>query len=263
MAWEKELETALELAKSAASVALARFGRIEAETKPDGSPVTAADRECERLIASRLSEAFPADGILGEEGASRPAASRRRWIVDPIDGTRDFVRGSFLWSHLLALESDGEIVLGVAHFPAQGRLYYAVSGQGAWCVEGRTETQLRCSQLSAPSESVACFGQLNEARREPWGARLLEFLEAFWAVRSLGGATDAMLVASGKAELYMEPGLKPWDVAALAVIGQESGCRWHDFAGRRTIYGGSLALYAPGLETAVRDFLGLAGPNNL
>lgn len=262
MAWERELEVAVELAKAAASVALSYFGSTEPEAKPDGSPVTAADHECERLIASRLAEAFPADGILGEEGASRPAASRRRWIVDPIDGTRDFVRGSFLWGHLLALEADGEVVLGVAHFPAQGRLYYAAAGQGAWCVEGRTETQLRCSRLSAPAMSVACFGQLNDAWREPWGARLLEFLGSFWAVRSLGGATDAMLVAAGKAELYLEPGLKPWDVAALAVIGREAGCLWHDFEGRRSIYGGSLALYAPGLAAIVRAFLGLPAPNN-
>lgn len=258
MAWEQELETALELAKAAASVALDYFGRAEPEVKADGSPVTAADRECERLIASRLAEAFPSDGILGEEGASRPAASRRRWIVDPIDGTRDFVRGGFLWGHLLALESEGEIVMGVAHFPAQGRLYYATAGQGAWCVEGRTETRLRCSGISDVARSAICFGLLNHARREPWGQRLLVFLEPFWAVRSLGGATDAMLVASGKAEIYMEPGLKPWDVAALAVIGQEAGCLWHDFEGRRSIYGGSLALYAPGLAPAVRSFLGLA-----
>lgn len=257
MAWERELATALELAKAAASVALAHFGNICAETKGDGSPVTAADRECERLIAARLAETFPADGVFGEEGASRTGTSGRRWIIDPIDGTRDFVRGSFLWCHLLALETEGEVALGVAAFPVQGRVYYAVKGQGAWRVEGRTETQLRCSDIAQPGRAVVCFGQLNEAGRQPWGARLLEFLEPFWAVRSMGGATDAMLVASGKAEAYLEPGLKPWDVAALAIIGEEAGCLWHDFEGRRTIYGGSLALYAPGLRTAVRGFLGL------
>lgn len=257
MAWERELETALELARAASSVALSHFGRVQAEAKADDSPVTAADRECERLIAARLAEAFPADGVFGEEGANRAGSSGRRWIIDPIDGTRDFVRGSFLWCHLLALETEGEVVLGVAAFPVQGRVYYAARGQGSWCVEGRTETQLRCSEIREPRRAVLCFGQLNEAPRAPWGERLLAFLEPFWAVRSLGGATDAMLVASGKAEVYMEPGLKPWDVAALAVIGEEAGCLWHDFEGRRTIYGGSLALYAPGLEPAVRQFLGL------
>lgn len=257
MAWERELETALELVKAASSVALAHFGNVSAEAKADDSPVTAADRECERLIAGRLAEAFPADGVFGEEGANRNGTSGRRWIIDPIDGTRDFVRGSFLWCHLLALETEGEVVLGVAAFPAQGRIYYAAKGQGAWCVEGRTETQLRCSEIRETGRAVLCFGQLNEACREPWGGRLLQFLEPFWAVRSLGGATDAMLVASGKAEVYMEPGLKPWDVAALAVIGEEAGCVWHDFEGRKTIYGGSLALYTPCLGPAVREFLGL------
>lgn len=257
MAWERELETSLELARAAASVALQHFGSAAAETKADDSPVTIADRECERLIAARLAEAFPADGVFGEEGARRAGASGRRWIIDPIDGTRDYVRGTFLWAHLLALEAEGEIVLGVASFPVQGRVFYASKGHGAWCVEGRTETQLRCSGIAEPGRAVLCFGQLNHARREPWGGRLLEFLEPFWAVRSMGGATDAMLVASGKAEAYLEPGLKPWDVAALAIIGEEAGCLWHDFAGRRTVYGGSLALYAPGLGPAVRSFLGL------
>jgi len=257
MAWEQELETALELARAAAAVALPQFGRAAAETKADGSPVTAADRECERLIAARLAGAFPADGVFGEEGSQREPASGRRWIIDPIDGTRDFVRGSFLWAHLLALEAEGEVVLGVASFPAQGRVYWAARGHGAWCVEGRTETQLACSSISDMSRAVVCFGQLNHALGQPWGGQVLEFLEGCWAVRSLGGATDAMLVASGKAEAYLEPGLKPWDVAALAIIAEEAGCVWHDFQGRKTIYGGSLALYSPGLAPAVRAFLGL------
>lgn len=259
MAWERELEAALEVARAAGAVALSYFGAgLAVDTKPDDSPVTAADRECERLLAARLAEFFPADGILGEEGTSRPAASGRRWIIDPIDGTRDFVRGSFLWSNLLALESAGEVVVGVASFPAQGRLYYAVKGQGAWCVEGRTETQLSCSSIDTPRKAVVCPGVLNQPWPDPCGGRLPGFLRQFWAVRSLGGATDAMLVASGKAEAYLEPGLKPWDVAALAIIGGEAGCAWHDFEGRRTIYGGSLALYAPGLGPAVRELLGLA-----
>ncbi len=258
MAWERELETALELTRAAASVALKHFGSAAAETKTDGSPVTAADRECERLIASRLAETFPADGVFGEEGSSRAGAGGRRWIIDPIDGTRDYVRGGFLWCHLLALEEEGEAVLGVAAFPMQGRVFYASKGQGAWRLEGRTETQLQCSAIQQTSRAVLCFGQLNRARHEPWGGRLLEFLEPFWAVRSMGGATDAMLVASGKAEAYLEPRLKPWDVAALAIIGEEAGCLWHDFEGRRTIYGGSLALYAPGMAPAVQGFLGLS-----
>lgn len=258
MAWEAELEAALEAVRGAASIAMDHFRRgIAAAAKADGSPVTAADQECERLIAGRLAGQFPADGILGEEGASRPSSSGRRWIIDPIDGTRDFVRGSFLWCHLIALECEGEMALGVAHFPAQGRLFWAVRGQGAWCVEGRTETQLRCSEVDGPERAVLCFGLLDQAHRYEWGARLLGFLSRFWAVRALGGATDAMLVASGMADVYLEPGLKPWDVAALSVIAREAGCVFHDFEGRDTIYGGSAAIYAPGLGPAVRAFLGL------
>lgn len=260
MAWERELETALELVKAAGQVALGWFRQgVPAAAKNDGSPVTEADRACERLIAARLAERFPADGILGEEGANRPAQSGRRWIVDPIDGTRDFLRGSFLWSHLLALEAEGEVVLGIAFFPAQGRLFHAVRGQGAWCVEGRTESQLHCSDIADPSRAVLCFNQPAQALGAEWGPRLLPFLARFWAFRCLGGATDAMLVASGSADVYLEAGLKPWDVAALSIIAREAGCIFHDFEGRDTIYGGSAAIYTPGLRPAVRSFLGLEG----
>ncbi len=123
----------MEAAKKAAELALRYQPNIVAETKPDKSPVTQADRECERMIAGILSEAFPDDGILGEEGARAESRSGRRWIIDPIDGTRDYVRGNPLWANLIALEADGDVVAGVVNLPVLGKLYTASRGGGAFC----------------------------------------------------------------------------------------------------------------------------------
>src|SRR5436309_1566208 len=120
MAFEHEVDIAKSLAKEAGALALEYQEKgITAEGKTDESPVTAADRACEALIVERLNREFPDDGILGEEGANRPGSSGRRWIVDPIDGTRDFVRGIPLWAVLIGLEADGAVVAGAAYCPRQ------------------------------------------------------------------------------------------------------------------------------------------------
>src|SRR3982751_2369624 len=133
MAFEHEIEVAKELAQEAGALALdyQRKG-VTAESKADESPVTAADRACEKLIVEEIIRKFPEDGIVGEEGASRHSVSGRKWIVDPIDGTRDFVRGIPLWAVLIGLEESGEIVAGAAHSPRQGLLLWAGLGEGAW-----------------------------------------------------------------------------------------------------------------------------------
>jgi histidinol-phosphatase len=120
MAWEREIEVCRDAAARAGTLALeyARCG-VEREDKADDSPVTVADRQCERLIVSTLRAAFPGDGFLGEQGGAKAGTSGRRWIVDPIDGTRDFVRGIPTWSNLIALEADGEVVLGTCNMAAQ------------------------------------------------------------------------------------------------------------------------------------------------
>src|SRR5580698_5549330 len=130
---EKELETGRTIAQQAGEIAL-RYYRtgIAFDIKSDDSPVTRADRECEQFIARELERAFPQDGLLGEEGAQKPSRNGRRWIIDPIDGTRDFVRGNPAWSNLIGLEADGEIVAGFANMPALGELFSASRGGGAF-----------------------------------------------------------------------------------------------------------------------------------
>src|SRR5690349_2674709 len=142
----RELEFVRRIATMAGENAkLIRAGGIAAETKADASPVTIADRENERLIREAIEREFPADGILGEEGSSKPGTSGRRWIVDPIDGTRDFVRGNRFWCVLLALEEAGESLVGVAHFPMLGETYWASRGAGAFANGER----LRVSEVAS------------------------------------------------------------------------------------------------------------------
>ncbi|HUO32417.1 MAG TPA: inositol monophosphatase family protein, partial [Bryobacteraceae bacterium] len=147
----KELEMGRAVARQAGEIAL-RYYRtgIQADSKPDDSPVTRADRECELAIARALEEAFPDDGLLGEEGAEKPSRSGRRWIIDPIDGTRDFVRGNPAWANLIGLEADGEVVAGFANMPALGELFWAVRGGGAFVNGARIEA----SAISSVAEAV-------------------------------------------------------------------------------------------------------------
>jgi len=256
MTFERELEAARAVAKRAGELAMEYFrGGVEAEDKPDDSPVTVADRESEKLIVASLAAAFPEDGFLGEEGTQREGTSGRRWIIDPIDGTRDFVRRNRLWCNLIGLEDEGEVVVGVTTFPALGNQYWAVRGGGAWRGEGMVETQMRCSSISDVRRAVVCMNQLNHVLEYPRAEKVLPFLSKFWSQRSLGGALDAMFVASGSAEVWMEPSLKPWDLAALSLIAKEAGCRFFDYRGKDTIYGGDGVICVPGMEGEVKRFL--------
>ena len=222
------------------------------ETKPDLSPVTAADKECERLIAARIAETFPDDGILGEEGADRRSRSGRIWIIDPIDGTRDFVRGLPLWAVLIGLEIDGEIAMGVAHMAGQNAMYSAVRGEGVWL----NEQPIHCSKIDRPENAMVCVTALNSCEAMTYGPKLLPWLSRFWAVRSMGGCYDALLVASGHAEVWIEPKAQPWDLAALKVILEEAGVRFRNLDGGCSHRGGSCVAYVPALEPAVMDLIG-------
>lgn len=252
MAFEREIEVARLLAEEAGALA-ADYQRqgVKAEDKADESPVTAADRACEKLIVERITREFPEDGILGEEGANRETKSGRKWIVDPIDGTRDFVRGIPLWSVLIGLEQDGQIVAGVAYSPRQNLLLSAKKGAGAWA-NGR---RLHVSQKTNPSDAVLSFNGFNKKGVERFESKLLPWVRKFWAVRSLAGALDAMLVAQGMADVSMDPVAAPWDLAPLKILVEEAGGKFGSFDGENTIYGGNAYACTPGLESYVRELL--------
>jgi len=252
MSWERELEVARRIARRAGEIALEHAARgVVAETKADDSPVTAADRACERYIAEALAAAFPDDGLLGEEGGRAEARSGRRWIVDPIDGTRDFLRRVPTWSNLIALEAEGEVAVGVCHFPAQGRTCYATRGGGAFA-DGEP---LRVSGVTEKARAALCLTGFNVAAGRPFAPRLLEFLAGFSSVRSFGGCQDAMFVASGRADAWIEISAAAWDLAALKVITEEAGARFFNFDGGASIHGGDAVICVPGLEAEMRGFV--------
>jgi fructose-1,6-bisphosphatase/inositol monophosphatase family enzyme len=249
--WNRELEVAMAASRRAAEIALSMQKGIASEAKSDGSPVTDADRKCEAVIAAILREAFPDDGLLGEEGASLASRNGRRWIIDPIDGTRDYLRGNPLWCNLIGLEFNGEVVAGVANVPGLAILCCASRHGGAF----RNGTPISASTKTAFSDSVLCLNAANRLNVLPFRDALLQRLPEFWAVRSLGGAPDALLVASGQADLWIETVAAPWDLAPLKIILEESGARFCSFDGQPTIYGGNCIAYAPTLETHVKDLL--------
>lgn len=252
--WDEELEAAIAAARQAGELALSSQTGIQVEIKADHSPVTPADRECERLIVAALLSRFPADGILGEEGASRAGSSGRRWIVDPIDGTRDYIRGNPLWANLLALEDRGEIVAGVVNLPGLRLLYSAGKGGGAFC----NGAPIHPSTKSEIAESVLCFSAFPKMAKLPFQNRFQDWAAKFWAVRGLGGAADAMMVCSGQAEVWMEPGAAPWDFAPLKIIAEESGARYFNFDGGASVYAGNCVICAPGWEHEIKARLELS-----
>lgn len=259
MAYENELDVAREAAKNAGLVALQYQQQgVLPESKSDDSPVTIADRESERLISQALLLAFPDDGQLGEEGASGEGKSRRRWIIDPIDGTREFVRNSPLWCILIGLEDQGEVVAGVAHFPALQETYWASKGGGAYW-NGK---QIHVSSRSRPDESVLLVNGLSLMRGTAMGdflmPRLADWIQGFWATRSLGGSFDACLVASGRAEVWIEPKVAAWDLAAHKIILEEAGARFFNSKGKSDIYSGNAIACVPGIEAEIRKFFELS-----
>lgn len=248
-----ELHIARTAARKASEIALKYWNRgVTADTKSDDSPVTVADREAERAIAQILSDAFPDDGLLGEEGAEKPAPSGRRWIIDPIDGTRDFLRGNPAWGTLIGLEAGNDVVVGVAHLPALGDVYTAVRGGGAFC----NDSPIHVSGIDRPSQAVLCVNGFNTVSRCPFAAGLMDWMKPFWAVRSMGGCLDAMMVSHGQADLWIEVAGKPWDFAPLKVIAEEAGGVFFNFDGGSSIYGGNCVISTPGLEAEARRFTG-------
>jgi histidinol phosphatase-like enzyme (inositol monophosphatase family) len=251
-AYERELVFGRELAKKAGALALKyRKGEIGIETKADESPVTIADKECEKLIVAAIEKEFPLDGVLGEEGATKDTGNGRKWIVDPIDGTRDFIRGTGAWSVLIGLEEAGEVVAGFAYFPATGEMYSAAKNRGAYCNDER----IRVSDIKDRSKALICVNGFSLLRRYSFSEHLLEYLERCWTVRSMGGCLDAMLVASGRADGWFEAQAKPWDLAPLKIIAAEAGAVTFDFAGEDTIYGGNYVICTPGMADDMKELV--------
>src|SRR5580692_11301344 len=255
MPYSQEIETARRIADLSAQLALSHQKTgVTAENKPDDSPVTIADKECEKLIAKLLDEAYPEDGILGEEGSRKESKNGRRWIIDPIDGTRDFLRGNPLWSVLIALEKDGEVEAGVVHLPLMGNTCWGSRGGGSF----RNDIRLRVSSIDKPENAVISLNSLNRTKN---ALLMTSYLKSFWAFRCLGGTPDAMMVAEGQMDAWVEPKVAPWDMAATQVILEEAGAVFFAFNGKRSIYEGNCVACTPGLEASLREFVAKLPPD--
>jgi histidinol-phosphatase len=254
MTYQREIQFARRIAAAAGENARCiRQGGISAETKPDASPVTIADKENERLIREAIEREFPDDGILGEEGSRKTGSGGRRWIVDPIDGTRDFVRGNRFWCVLLALEEAGEPVAGVAHFPMLDETYWAVRGGGSHLQEER----LHVSAVDSIDQCSFSPNGLSHPAARPYLARVAELMQQSWSVRSYGGALDACLLAAGKLEIWFEPKVEVWDLAPLKLIVEEAGGAFFALDGSRRIDRGNAMACVPGVVTQARAALGI------
>ncbi len=254
MPFEKELELARSIALQSGELAMRLQAKgVEAEEKPDLSPVTIADQQCERLISRLLEDAFPEDGLLGEEGSAKPSRNGRRWIIDPIDGTRDFVRGAPLWSVLIGLEVDGIVETGVSYLAPHAEMFFATRGQGAF----RNDTRIRVSAVTQVSQAVLCINGLNHMVNRSFAPDLLSWMSQFWSVRSMGGCMDAMMLAAGQVDFWIEDTAKAWDLAPLKVIMEEAGARFQNFDGGSSIYGGDCLAYVPALEQQAHRLVGL------
>jgi histidinol-phosphatase len=239
-----DLLFAHELADAADRITLARFRAVDlrVETKPDLTPVSEADRAAEEAIRELVAQERPGEGVLGEEfGDDR---SDIRWIVDPIDGTRNYVRGVPVWATLLALERDGVVDAAVVSAPALNRRWWAERGEGAWAGDGE---RLQVSAVSRVEDAV--ISTTTEAAM-PAGWR--ELASRAWMTRGFGDFWQHCLVAEGSIELATDPVLSLWDYAAIRLVVEEAGGRCSTFGGGPPAPGESyLSANAALHETAV------------
>jgi histidinol phosphatase-like enzyme (inositol monophosphatase family) len=237
----RRLELAVEAARGAGRITLEYFRREDllVERKSDDSPVTVADRQAEEHLRQRISEAFPDDGVLGEEFPERPGTSGFRWIVDPIDGTKSFIHGVPLYGTLVAVEHGGQSVLGVILIPGTDECVYAASGQGAWYTVGdRPPRRTRVSSCRDLSKGVFLTSEVTTfdevGRRDVY-----EHFEAQARLtRTWGDCYGYLMIATGRAELMIDPVVAVWDLAALMPVVQEAGGTFTDWQGRPTIHSG-------------------------
>jgi histidinol-phosphatase len=231
----EELTFALSLADRADEISLARYRALDLEitTKPDNTPVTDADRAVEEAIREAIGKKYPADTIVGEEfGGSRLSSddSNRYWVIDPIDGTKNFLRGVPTWATLIALVVGGQVVTSVVSSPALHRRWYATRGGGSFVSEnGAAPRTLRVSAVKSLADASIAYSDF-----KGWGERLPAFeklLDGAWRTRGLGDFWSHMLVAEGSVEVAIEPSLALWDMAALDLIVTEAGGRFTSLDG--------------------------------
>ena len=246
------LEAAESLARLTGGVALRHYrSALRVERKADGSPVTAADRAAEEAAREWVRQWFPADGVLGEEFGEERAGARRRWIIDPIDGTKSFVRGVPLWGSLVALCEGDSVLAGAAFFPAIDELVVAAPGAGCWW----NGAACRVSGVAELSAATALTTDERFSEKPEWRDGWERLTRRVDVSRSWGDCFGYLLVATGRAEIMCDPVLSPWDAAALQPIIAEAGGVFTDWTGQATAFGGSAVATNRALAEQTRALL--------
>jgi histidinol-phosphatase len=238
---QPRLALAVEAAREAGRITLEYFRRddLEVELKCDDTPVTAADRRAEEHLRQRIAATFPADGIFGEELSERPGTSGFRWILDPIDGTKSFIHGVPLYSTLVGMECEGQSVLGVIRIPALDECVYAARGLGAWYLHAEQPPR-RAHVSTRPKLSKALFVTSEVINFDKTGRRgAYDRLQAAARLtRTWGDGYGYLMVATGRAEVMVDPIMALWDAAALPPVLEEAGGTFTDWRGNRTMHAG-------------------------
>jgi histidinol phosphatase-like enzyme (inositol monophosphatase family) len=230
------LNFAVEAAREAGEITL-RYFRKSFETRLKGKDnfVTQADVEAEEFLRRRILERFPEDSIIGEEGGERTGASARRWIIDPIDGTYSFVHGVPFYGVLLCVEVEGEPSVGVINMPALGELAYAARGLGCF-INGEPA---RVSKTERLEDALLLSTDFGSCARHGFGAAAAELQSRAAMRRTWGDCYGYVLVATGRADVMLDPAMNVWDCAALLPVIEEAGGTFTDWRGTRTIHGGN------------------------
>jgi histidinol-phosphatase len=260
-----DLALALRMADAADDITTARFGAadLQVDAKPDLTPVTDADRAVEQAVRAILAAERGGDAVIGEEFGSDVAAGQgaRRWVIDPIDGTKNFVRGVPVWATLIGLLIDDEAVLGVVSAPALARRWWGVRGGGAWIAQRDGEHLGEPRRLSVSRVSRLADASLSYASLSGWaalgrGERFVELIGRVWRSRGYGDFWSYMLVAEGAVDLAAEPELALWDMAALAPVVTEAGGRFTGLNGGDGVTHGNAAASNGLLHDALLEAIG-------
>jgi histidinol-phosphatase len=252
------------LADTADAVSMARFRALDlrVDAKPDLTPVSDADTAVERALRGTLARARPRDGVLGEEFGVTDAPAgpgSRQWVIDPIDGTKNFIRGVPIWGTLISLMEGDQAMVGMVSAPALGRRWWAARGHGAFAGRHRAAaTPIRVSGVSRLSHASFCYSDLREWEDAGRLSGMLDIVRRCWRSRAYGDFYGYMLVAEGAVDVMVEPELSLWDLAALVPIVTEAGGTFTDLAGQPGPAGGSAVATNGKLHADILDRLGHA-----
>lgn len=263
---EARMRTAISAAGAGASVAmshllLAPHGRLEPEIKADGTPVTPGDREAELAIRARINADFPDDGVLGEEYGEEPGSTGVRWIIDPIDGTKSYLRGVPLFGTLVAAEFTGaggapRIIAGAIDMPGLHENLHAGLGLGAWWSRGADKpTRAQVSTRTDPTQSCVCVTEIGQWTTPTLAPKLASLAQAFGAIRGWSDCYAHLLLATGRIEAVVEPSVATWDVAAASIIISEAGGSSGDWHGEGDHRSSRWLACSPALRKPLLDAL--------